>query len=44
MPPDQMLDAVDDLSERIDEVILNNYMQLLDRFQIVLLFLQNVLG
>ena len=44
MPPDQMFDAANDLSERIDEVILNNNMQLFDRFQIVLLFLQNVLG
>ena len=44
MPSDQLLDADDYLIEGIDKIVLNDYVQLFKRFEIILLPLDDVLG
>ena len=44
MPSDQLLDADDYLIEGIDKIVLNDYVQLFKRLEIILLPLDDVLG
>ena len=43
VPSDQLLAAVDYLIERIDKIVLNDYVKLFERLQVVLLPLDDVL-
>ena len=43
MPPYQVLDAPNYLVQRIDEIILNYYMELFERLEVILLFFEHVL-